>query len=140
MQLEVKDTMAPDLVKAIEQGLNDHTLEHGAAPFVKVALSVCYRSAEGLVLGGLTGDTNWNVLCIDMLWVGVVQRGKGLARALIAEAEAEAVRRGCHTSYLWTHSWQGENFYPKLGYESFVVWDNVPTGFRRTGFMKRLAI
>ena len=140
MQFEIKATLAPDLITTLNQGLDDHVLENGATPFTKTPVGIAYRDANGSILGGLSGDTSWNMLFIDLLWVAAAERGQGLGRALVAEAEAEALRRGCHTSYLWTHSWQGETFYPKLGYESFVVWDNVPTGFRRTGFMKRLAI
>ena len=54
-------------------------------------------------------------------------------------AENEALKRGCHSAYLWTQSWEGPDFYPKLGYKKFVVNEEVPRGHQRTGFMKQKA-
>jgi hypothetical protein len=50
-----------------------------------------------------------------------------------------AIARDCHSSYLWTESFEGPDFYPKLGYQKFAVKEDFPLGHRRTGFMKRLA-
>jgi hypothetical protein len=52
--------------------------------------------------------------------------------------EAEAIRRGCHSAYLDTFSYQSRPFYEKLGYEVFGTLDDYPRGHQRFYMRKRL--
>ena len=53
------------------------------------------RDDAGQIVAGASGST-WGGCCqIHALWVDGPQRGHGLARELMAEAEAVARRRGC---------------------------------------------
>ncbi|MDE1900435.1 MAG: GNAT family N-acetyltransferase [Alphaproteobacteria bacterium] len=122
----------------LEKGLKDNAVAKSAPPYVARPLAIMRRDGGGAVVAGLTGKTFWDWLYIDILWVAPALRGQGMGRGLVLAAEAEAVERGCHSSYLWTESFEGPDFYPKLGYQSFVVKPDFPRGHQRIGLMKKL--
>jgi GNAT superfamily N-acetyltransferase len=80
------------------------------------ALNITLRDAAGAMYGGLSGATFWNWLTIDILWVDPRHRGRGFARAMMAEAEAEAIRRGCRGAHFDTFSPRAARFYERNGY------------------------
>jgi ribosomal protein S18 acetylase RimI-like enzyme len=55
-------------------------------------------------------------------------RGRGLARRLMAEAEAEALRRGCRQLVVATFSFQAPEFYRKLGFPVVLELPDYPSG------------
>jgi GNAT superfamily N-acetyltransferase len=99
-------------------------------------LAVFARERESIV-GGLAGETFASRLFIRYLWVSDVLRGKGIGRKLMADAEARALERGCHSAYVDTFSFQAPGFYPKLGYQVFGELD-YPPGRKRIFLQKRL--
>ena len=94
--------------------------------------------------GGLHGQTGLGWLYIDVLWVAEENRAKGFGTQLMQAAEKEAVRRGCHSAYLYTYSFQHANnyqqpeFYEKLGYEVFGQLDDFPDGHVKYFMQKSL--
>jgi len=123
----------------LNEALAANAVEQNAPPYQEEKIQILRRDERGAIVAGLTGKTFWNWLYIDILWVAKALRGQGLGAALVRAAEENAVQRGCHSAYLWTESFEGPAFYPKLGYKEFVVKHDFPIGFTRTGFMKRLA-
>ncbi len=91
------------------------------------------------VAGGLWGWTIRGYLHVDLLFVPENARGGGIGRALMQEAEREAVRRGCHAAWLSTYSFQAPGFYQKLGYRVFGELPDYPPGHRSIFLTKRLA-
>jgi GNAT superfamily N-acetyltransferase len=91
-------------------------------------LSIFVRDAAGEIRGGLYGWTWSGTLEVSVLWVREDERGKGLGSRLLAAAEEEARRRGCHTAILGTHSFQAPAFYQKRGYQVYAELDGYPTG------------
>ena len=77
-------------------------------------LACLIRDANKNNLGGLHGHTGLGWLYIDVLWVAVEIRKKGYGTQLVKTAELEAVKRGCHSAYLYTYSFQQPKFYEKL--------------------------
>ena len=53
-------------------------------------------------------------------------RRSGIGTRLVAEAERHALAFGCHSAWLDTFSFQGPNFYPRLGYREFARLDYPP--------------
>jgi ribosomal protein S18 acetylase RimI-like enzyme len=82
-------------------------------------LCVFVRSADGSIIGGLSGKTYWQYLEISFLWVGEQHRNCGKGAKLVAAAESEARRRGCAHALVDTFSFQAPGFYQKLGYNEF---------------------
>ena len=133
------DAIDPKVLMALKTGLHRDAEEKLAPPYIETPLSILAHDDNGALSGGLTGKTVWNWLYIDILWVDKEKRAKGLGSDLVTRAEALALTRGCHSSYLWTESYQAPEFYKKLGYQQFAVNEDFPVGYRRIGFMKRLA-
>jgi ribosomal protein S18 acetylase RimI-like enzyme len=57
---------------------------------------------------------------------------------LLQEAEAIAVKRGCHHSHLDTYSFQAPEFYEKQGYRRFGELPDYPPGHTRYFLRKDL--
>lgn len=136
---DVSDTITAEVNDALTRGLSANAHARKAPPYNDKPISFVRRDAEGRIVAGLTGVTFWDWLYVDLLWVDEPLRRQGLGTALIQAAENEAIKRGCHSAFLWTESFEGPAFYPKAGYKEFVVLDDFPIGHQRTGFMKRLA-
>lgn len=86
--------------------------------------------------GGLHGQTGLGWLYVDVLWVAEDLRGEGFGTQLLKVAEEEAEKRGCHSAYLYSYSFQQPEFYKKLGYEVFGQLDDFPDGHVKY-FMKK---
>ena len=107
--------------------------EDGHAP-----LNIVTHDEDGNVIGGILGGTYWGWLYVDILWVRENHRRKGIGSRLLAEAEEEAVRRGCHHAHLDTMSWQAPEFYQRHGYELIGILPDIPTGYQKYLLMKSL--
>ena len=80
----------------------------------------------------------WGWLYVQWLWIDEGQRGKGLAGALLAAAEAEARARGCHGAYIDTFSPVALKVYQRAGYAPFGALADFPKGRTRTFLQKPL--
>lgn len=100
--------------------------------------AVLERDAKGNILGGAYAYVHPGWVYIDLLWTAEKVRGKGLGKRIMAQVEAEALRRGCHSAYLWTQDFEAPGLYKKLGYKEFVMLDDFIPGHQRFGFMKKL--
>jgi GNAT superfamily N-acetyltransferase len=94
---------------------------------------------DGEIIGGLWGSTSYGYLHIDMLIVPENRRGTGLGTRMMQQAEQEAIRRGCHGSYLDTFDFQARGFYERLGYTVFGALEDTPPGHTRFFLKKMLA-
>jgi GNAT superfamily N-acetyltransferase len=94
------------------------------------AHSVEAWSADELV-GGLYGNTAWQWLFVDLLWVDTPFRRQGLGRRLLRAAEAAARARGCTRAFLDTFDFQARPFYEREGYVVFGTQEEYPPGHRK---------
>ena len=101
-------------------------------------LNIVEYDGCGKVIGGIVGGTYWGWMYIDILWVDEAYRKNGIGSKLLAEAENEAVRRGCHHVHVDTMSWQAPEFYKKYGYEVIGVLPDIPNGNKKYLLMKAL--
>jgi GNAT superfamily N-acetyltransferase len=136
MKLEIADRISPEDLGIISGELAA-TGAAQAPPYFKHELAVLCRLDDRLV-GGLYGTTNWSWLHIGLLWVSPAKQNSGLGSALMAAAEKEARRRGCHSAYVSTYSFQAQGFYEKLGYTIFGRLDDFPPGHQRLFLEKKL--
>ena len=95
------------------------------------------RDDEGRVIGGIKSNIYWNGIEIDILWVDAEQRGRGIARRLLGEAERAAVENGAVVAYLKTV--MAREFYEKLGYSVYGVLEDRPIGTLLYHMKKRLS-
>jgi ribosomal protein S18 acetylase RimI-like enzyme len=102
------------------------------------SLGVFLRDESEQIVAGAAGHT-WGQTCeLRQVWVRAAARGAGLGRRLMAQAEAEAVRRGCRQLVLTTHSFQAPDFYRKLGFEVVSELPDYPRGHSQLVLRKRL--
>ncbi len=93
-----------------------------------VVLDVFAYGQNGTLLAGLVGETYWNWLAVDYLWVIEAHRRNGLGSLLLLEAETVAIERKCDWSKVSTFSFQAPNFYLNLGYEVIGELTDYPPG------------
>jgi len=122
------------LVAGLDAGLPD-----GVEGFDKAALEAVLRDGRGRLIGGLAGHTLLGWLVVELLWVDPTARGAGQGRRLLAAAEGDAVRRGCHHARVNTYSFQAPGFYERCGYARVATLDDCPRGHRRHSYAKALA-
>lgn len=102
-------------------------------------LAVVIRELESkTIVGGLWAHTSWEWLNVELIFVPESLRRQGIARNLIAMAEEEAVRRGCHSAWLDTLNQEACSLYERLGYKRFGELKDFPKGGSRTFLKKQL--
>jgi GNAT superfamily N-acetyltransferase len=101
-------------------------------------LTVFLRDAEGVVVGGLLGNTYWGWLAIEIFWIDERARGHGHGTAMLRAAEDEARRRGCRFAHVDTQSFQAPAFYERHGYVEWGRLDELPVGHARIYLRKAL--
>lgn len=100
-------------------------------------LAVMARDPQQHLVAGVHGWT-WGGCCeVVCLWVDEAHRGRRLGSALLAAAEDEAARRGCHQVVLFTHTTVPE-FYTHRGYEVVGRLEDYPSGTTAHWFRKGL--
>lgn len=133
------NTSSDDL-KAVHDGLsayNRSQLGFDAGDVFQM-LNLIVRANDGTVVGGLLGETFWDWLHINILWLREDLRGQDLGSDLMGMAEAEALKRGCHSVFVDTMSFQALPFYEKLGYTVWGQLEDFPPGHTRYFLKKQL--
>ncbi|WP_375597865.1 GNAT family N-acetyltransferase [Devosia sp. Naph2] len=137
LTLEVTDAPEPEDIDVIGRSLiafNDADV----GPSERRPLAVLLRNEVGDIVAGISGHTAWGWLYVQWLWVAENQRGQKLAATMLAAAEAEARRRGCHGAYIDTFNPDALQAYQRAGYEPFGHLSNFPPGRTRTFLQKML--
>ena len=102
------------------------------------SLGVFLRDATQSIVAGAAGHT-WGETCeLNQLWVAEPLRRQGIGSSLLAEVEAEAVRRGCRQLVLNTHSFQAPQFYEKFGFTVVSEVQDYPRGHSQVVLRKPL--
>ena len=86
-----------------------------------IAVEVAVAESDGTMVGVIVLAVNDEGLLIDNVAVDPSHRGKGLGKALLEFAEAEARRAGFDSIYLYTHEKMTENLalYSRIGYVEY---------------------
>lgn len=124
-------------IEFVNNALEKFNYEH-AEPDNHVLLNIVEYDENQNVIAGILGGTYWGWLHIDILWVDEKFRMKKIGSQLLIAAENEAKKRGCHSVHVDTMSWQAPEFYKKHGYELISELDNIPNGYKKFHFIKRL--
>jgi GNAT superfamily N-acetyltransferase len=123
--------------EVIGGGLRDYNIQQAGEGHEK---SLCYAlyASDHSVMGGIIGETHWNWLFINLMWIREELRGQGYGHQLLLAAEEEGRKRGAIHAYLDTFSFQAPEFYQKHGYQVFGVLENFPPGHTRYYLTKQL--
>ena len=102
------------------------------------ALAIFVRDDNGQIVAGINGGMWAGYLEIKNLWVHEDRRGQGLGRRLLLAAEQQAHARGCTQVLLDTHDFQAPEFYIKLGYTVFGIFEGIGGRYNRYYLRKKL--
>lgn len=135
-RLVVEDSPDPADLALLEEQVEAAAV---AAAGIDVSeLAVFVRDGEGRMCGGVSGVV-WGGCCeLQAMWVDEALRGRGLARALMAAAEAEARRRGCTLVALHAYDLLAPGLYERLGYRAVGVIEGCPAGSAARWYRKDL--
>ncbi|MBV6323439.1 GNAT family N-acetyltransferase [Duganella violaceipulchra] len=124
-------------MQALVKGLTAYNAAqaNGETPSYLVAT---VKDDGGRLVGGLLGATYLGWLQIQVVWLDDSVRGQGYGSELMAIAEREGVRRGVHSAFVETLSFQALPFYEKLGYTVFSRLADFPPGGARYALTKKL--
>jgi len=97
------------------------------------------REDDGRIVAGISGNA-WGECCeLQAMWVDESLRRRGLGRALMAGAEAEARRRRCGLVQFRAYDLLAHDLYDRLGYTTVGVIEGCPKGSTARWFLKDLA-
>ncbi len=125
---------------ALRDAIYDNFIAHAAANGLPsdFRLLAIRLEKDGVLLGGMMGRTGRGWLSVDLLALPISEHGAGIGTRLMAMAEREAARRGCHDALLYTAKFQAPGFYEKLGYQEFARLPHDNPELTRIWFHKRL--
>ena len=136
MRLSFEDEPSRADRDVIDEGLGAHN-----APFLENPgysyFGLFVRDEGGVIRAGLIGHCYAGWLFVNLLWVEAGLQRRGIGSGLLAAAERHGREFGCHSAWLETFSFQGPDYYPRLGYREFARLD-VPPGHQRIFFRKAL--
>lgn len=118
-------------------GINDYNNQQ-AGDSQGRGLCFVVQGPDQEVVGGVIGETHWNWLYINLMWLREEFRGQGYGQRLLALAEEEGRKRGAEYAYLDSFSFQALGFYRKYGYEVFGELPDFPPGHQRYYLKKEL--
>jgi len=104
------------------QDYNSHFFEIKDEPNFIISETDEYNEVVGGIVCTIVGK--W--LEIDFLWVREDQRGNGLGKKLLFEAEEIGIENKCEKAFLTTMNFQGKSFYPKYGYKIVYIQTGYP--------------
>jgi ribosomal protein S18 acetylase RimI-like enzyme len=131
MKIELTTSPSAEDAMTISQGLmkfNQTVIGHLATD-AEINFSVFARTDDGTVGGGLRATCFWNMLHVEVIWLGEDARGQGIGTSLMQAAEEFAVEQGYELALLESSSWQAKLFYEKLGYELLATVPEYPRGY-----------
>jgi GNAT superfamily N-acetyltransferase len=136
-RLVVDHSPDPADLALLEQHVSDAAIAAaGLGEDQEFALFV--RDDDGQIIAGISGMT-WGGGCeLHAMWVDDAVRGRGLARTLMAGAEAEARRRGCGLVHFFAYDLLAPGLYERLGYENVGVIEGYPAGTAARWYRKDL--
>jgi GNAT superfamily N-acetyltransferase len=88
---------------------------------------ILLATIDDRVVGGLFAETQLAWLRISIMSVDPERRSKGIGAALLAEAERQAIARGCRHAYVDTMAYQAPRFYLAHGFTvvgEIADWDS----------------
>lgn len=124
-------------IEIIRKGLREHNSPYLSEVY-RTDIACFTEDEQGMKTGGLYGEIFGHWLMVKFLWVDNHQKGKGLGRELLSQAEAFARERGCHSCFLDTFSFQAKPFYEKLGYQVQMILQDHPVSTQRYYLTKSL--
>lgn len=89
---------------------------------------IVLRDDDSNPVGGVTANTVWDWLQIDMFWIKDEFHGRGYGRGLLKAAESMGREMGCNFSKLDTFEFEAKELYEGNGYQVRPKTEDFPIG------------
>jgi len=135
MRLRTRSSIDPRTRQAVFAGLlafNQRFAKRKQKDFTITALD------GQRIIGGAIGESKFDWLFVQMLWVDETSRHGGIGSRIMADVETLAKRRKCAGVFLDTFSFQAPKFYAKLGYRRIGTLVGHPRGFAKYWYAKEM--
>ena len=129
-------TITPEMRSDVMSGLAQYNFSQTQLTGAKDLAVMAHDAETGAFLGGAIGAHSFGVAYLDLLFVSPEERKSGLGAQILAEFEAEAIRRGCISGILYTYTFQAPGFYPRYGWVKMGAVPCLPEGCERIYFAK----
>jgi len=113
--------------ESLRLGLKNYN-ESFTGPVFSEKVSSFIKNDNGLVVGGILGEINWDWMHIQGLWIDHSIRKTGWGSKLLAHFEQYTLSKSITNIRLETTSFQALDFYLKCGYSVFGELPNMPIG------------
>jgi GNAT superfamily N-acetyltransferase len=134
--LAIEDNPDPSDLEFLEDQINAYNVAAtGIVDWYPLAI---FAREGGQIVAGVNGGIWGGYLEIKNVWVREDLRGQGLGKRLLLAAEQQARARGCGQVLLDTHDFQAPEFYKKLGYTVFGVFEGIGGRYNRYYLSKKL--
>jgi GNAT superfamily N-acetyltransferase len=129
-QIVYVEQPAESTMEIVEEGLSNFDVQQiGNRKSQRISFVV--QAPDMKIVGGVSGEMNWNWLYVDLLWVKDELRGRGFGHRLMTVIENEAKKLGATKAFLDTYSFQAPEFYKKHGYRVFGELKDFPAGHQK---------
>ncbi|MBL4585152.1 MAG: GNAT family N-acetyltransferase [Pseudomonadales bacterium] len=125
--------------KALEAGLTQYN-ESFTGLVLNEKISSFVKTEDGLVVGGILAQINWDWMHVQGLWIDDSIRADGWGSKLMAKLEQYALTKGIAHIRLETTSFQALDFYLKLGYSVFGELPDMPAGHTSYFLQKAISV
>jgi GNAT superfamily N-acetyltransferase len=136
-QLRPRHDIGPLEIEQLEERLYEHNVAATGHADGR-GLGFEALDGDGRQIAAVAGHTWGGVAELAQVWVDPAHRGRGLGRALVEAAIAEARARGCRSVFLMTYDFQAPGLYAALGFERVVEVEGWPLG--HTHILMRLSL
>jgi len=122
--------------------LEDRLYEHNRGAVGRAdgrGLGFVVEDSDALRIGAIAGYTWADMAEIKQLWVRESYRGRGLGRALLEAAIAEAAIRDCRLIWVMTYDFQAPGLYARCGFERAAELADWPPGHSHIVMRRRLS-
>ena len=133
MNIEINDYIDELVKNVVFSGLrsyNDKFATRNQMDFSIVA------KQDGKIVGVAIGESKYDWLILQYLWIEELFRGQGLGNTIIKNLETLARKRNLVGIHLDTFEFQARGFYEKSGFVLFGEIADHPSGYKRY-FMKK---
>jgi GNAT superfamily N-acetyltransferase len=131
MNIEVTDNPNKNDLEVLSKGIQSFNQQYMPDEVVfepDTKFAAFAKDENGKVLGGIRAIGFWNYCILELLWLSVETRGKGLGNKLMDAAENFAKEKGYQYIRAETLSFQAKPFYEKRGYKVFGELPDYPKG------------
>lgn len=131
------ESLDEENIKYIDKQLSEYDAEH-IGYSIEGNVSIGFFDEEELIAGVDACMSVYKILYVSTLFVKESYRNRGIGTKLMNLLEIRAKKLGANIIRLDSFSWQGGDFYEKIGFVKVGEYSSEEDGFYESFFIKRI--